>query len=49
MLKAGLISCWDKKQNTKSYLPPNKHSGSNLDLSSHTNLPCENFAFLDVV
>ena len=49
MLKAGLISCWDKKQNTKSYLPPNKHSGSNIDLSSHTNLPCENFAFLDVV
>ena len=30
MLKAGLISCWGEKQKTKSYLPGNKHSGSNL-------------------
>ena len=46
MLEAGLISFWEKKQNTKSYLPANKHSGSNLNLSSHTNLPCENCCFV---
>ena len=49
MLKAGLISSWDKKQNSKSYLPVNKHSGFNLNHSSHTDLPCENFALLDGV
>ena len=38
MLKAGLISCWEKNRN--------KHSGSNLNLSSHTNLPCENCCFV---
>ena len=46
MLKVGLISCWKKKQNTKSYLPANKHSGSNLNLSFHINLPCENYCFV---
>ena len=46
MLKAGLISCWEKKQNTKSYLPANKRSGLNLNPSSHTNLPCENCCFV---
>ena len=49
MLKAVLISCWNKEQNTKSYLPANKHSGSNLNLSSQTNLPFENFADWDLV
>ena len=47
MLKAGLTSCWNKKQNTRSYLPGNKHSGSDLNLSSHTNLPCENWCFAE--
>ena len=28
--------------NTKSYLPANKHSGSDLNLSSHSNLAWEN-------
>ena len=46
MLKVGLISCWGKKQNTKIYLPANKHIDSNLNLSSHTNLPCENRCFV---
>ena len=46
MLKAGLISCWNKKQNTKSYLPANKHSGSNLNHSSHIKLPFENCCFV---
>ena len=46
MLEAGLISFLEKKQNTKSYLPANKHSGSNLNLSSHTHLPCENCCFV---
>ena len=27
ILKSGLISCWNKKQNTKSYLPANKYRG----------------------
>ena len=49
MLKAVLISCWNKEQNTKSYLPGNKHSGSNLNLSSQTNLSCEKFAYWDLV
>ena len=44
MLKAGLISCWEKQQNTKSYLPANKYNGSNL--SSHTILPCDNCCFV---
>ena len=35
-----------KKQNTKYYLPANKHTGSNLNLSSHTNLPYENCCFV---
>ena len=38
MLKAGSIASWNKKQNMKSYLPTNKHSRFDLDLSSHTNL-----------
>ena len=42
LLKTGLISCWNNKRNTKGYLPANKHSSSDLNLSSHTNLPCEN-------
>ena len=46
MLKAGLISFWKKKPNTKN---GSEHSGSNLNLSSRTNLPCENFDLLDVV
>ena len=46
MLKAGLISCWNKKQNTKSYLSANKHSSLDLTLSFHTNLPCENCCFV---
>ena len=46
MLKAGLISCRNKKQNTKSYLPAKKHSGSDLSLSSHTNLHLENCCFV---
>ena len=47
MLKAGLIRCWTKKkQNVKSGF---KHSGSNLNLSSHTNLSCKNFDLLHVV
>ena len=46
MLKAGLISCWNKKLNMKSYLPANKHGGSNLNLSSHTNLPYESCSFV---
>ena len=49
MLKPGLISCWNKKQNMKSYLPADKHCGSNLNLTSHIDLPYENFAFLNVV
>ena len=42
MLNAGLISSWNKKQNLKSYLPANKHSAFDFNLSSHNNLPCEN-------
>ena len=45
MLKAGLISYWNEKQNTKSYLSANKHSGLDLTLSFHTNLPCANCYF----
>ena len=45
MLKADLISCWNEKQNTKSYLSANKHSALGLTLSSHTNLPCANCCF----
>ena len=41
-----LISCWNKKQNWKSYLPANKQSGFDLGLSSHNNLPCENCCFV---
>ena len=40
MLKAGFAG--KKKKN-------NKHSGSNLNLSSYTNLPCENFDLSNVV
>ena len=46
MLKAGLISCWNKEQNTKSYLPANKYSDSDLKLSSDSNMPCENCCFV---
>ena len=49
MLKAGLISCWNEKQNTKSYLSANKHSGLDLNLSFHTNLPCENCCFVGYI
>ena len=45
LLKAGLISGWNKKLNTKSYLPANKYSCSDLNLSSHTNLLCQNCWF----
>ena len=41
-----LISCWNKKQNWKSYLPANKHSGFDLNLSFHNNFPCENYCFV---
>ena len=34
MLNAGLISCWNKKQNLESYLPANKHSAFDFNLSS---------------
>ena len=46
MLKAGLINCWNEKQNTKSYLSANKHSGLDLTLSFHTNLLCGNCCFV---
>ena len=49
MLKAGFAIKKKKKkkeQNTKS---GSKHGGSNFNLSSHTNLPCENFDLLNVV
>ena len=46
MVNAGLIGCWNEKQNTKSYLPANKHRGFDLNLFSHTNLPCENCYFV---
>ena len=46
MLKAGLISCWNEKQNTKSYLSANKHSGLDFTLSLHTNLPGANCCFV---
>ena len=36
----------EQKLNTKSYLPANKHSGSDLNLSSHSNLPGENCCFV---
>ena len=35
------------EQNTKSYLPANKRSNFDLNLSSHTNLSCENFCFVE--
>ena len=46
MLKAGLISCWNEKQNTKSYLSANKNSVLDLTLSFQTNLPCGNCCFV---
>ena len=46
MLKAGLISCWNEKQNTKSYLSANKNSVLDLTLSFHTNLHCGNCCFV---
>ena len=46
MLKVGLISCWNGKQNTKGYLSANRHSGLNLNLSFHTKLPCANCSFV---
>ena len=46
LLKAGLISCWNEKQNTKSYLSANKHSGLDVTLSFHTNLPSANCCFV---
>ena len=46
ILKAGIISCWNKKQNVESYLPANKNGGSDLNLSSHTNWPCKNCCFV---
>ena len=36
MLKAGLISCWNEKQNAKNY----------LSTSKHTSLPCTNYCFV---
>ena len=41
-----LSSCWNKKQNWKSYLPVGKHSGFDLNLSFGNNLPCENCCFV---
>ena len=50
MLKAGLISCWNKKQNMKSYLPANKRSGSDLNPSSHTPICLvKTVALMDIV
>ena len=46
MLEAGLISCWNEKQNTKSYLTVNKRSSLDLTLSFHSNLPCANCCFV---
>ena len=47
MLKAGSITSWNKKQNMESYLPTNKHSRFDLDLSSHTNLLCKGCYFVE--
>ena len=47
MLKADLISCWNKEQNTKSYLPAKKYSDSDLKLSSDSKMPCENCCFVE--
>ena len=47
MLKAGFISCWNEKQNTKSYLPTNKNSVLDLTLSFHTNLLLANCCFVE--
>ena len=41
-----LISCWNKKQNWKRYLPANKCRGFDLTLSSHNYLPYENCCFV---
>ena len=46
MLQASLIKCWNKKQNTERYLADNKNSGSDLNLSSHINLPCKTCCFV---
>ena len=46
MLKTVLISCWNEKQNKKSYLSANKHSGLDFTLSFHTILPCANCCFV---
>ena len=46
LLKARSISCWNEKQNTKSYLSANKHSGLDLTLPFHSNLPCANCCFV---
>ena len=46
IIKAGLISCWNGRQNTKDYLSANKHSDLDLTLSFHTNLPCANCCFV---
>ena len=35
----------EQKTNLKSYLPANKHSVFDLNLSSHKNLPCKNYCF----
>ena len=41
-----LFSCWNLKQNWKSYFPGNKHSGFDLDLPSNNKLPYENCCFV---
>ena len=46
IFKPGLISYWNKNQNMKSYFPANKYSGSDFNLSSHSNLPYENCCFV---
>ena len=38
-----------KEKNTKSYLPANKQSGSDLNLSSHINLLVKKVVLLDIV
>ena len=46
MFKAGLISCWNKKQNTEDHLRANNHHGFDLKLSTQTKLLCENCCFI---
>ena len=38
----------EQKTEYEKLLPANKHSGSDLYISFHTNLPCENVVFLNI-